>query len=141
MRPRRSRDRFKSGTYGTVLGSVFTSPKSDRIVSYSRAGDSAIWTGHYLAAESYRYKVTRDAAALSNVKRTLEGIRLLVDVTGTDLLARAAMPADSPFAEAVAREEAQHGIHSGKLGGKEDRWVGGTSRDQYCGVFFGLSVA
>ncbi len=127
--------------YGTVLGPVFASPESDQIVSYSRAGDSAIWTGHYLAAESYRYKVTRDVDALSNVKRTLEGLRLLVDVTGTNLLARAAMPADAPFAEAVAREEAHHGIHSAQLNGKKYRWVGHTSRDQYCGVFFGLSVA
>ena len=43
--------------------------------------------------------------------------------------------------ERGTREEAHHGIHSAKHSGKEYRWVGHTSRDQYCGVFFGLSVA
>src|SRR5262249_12039556 len=57
--------------YGTVLDPVFASsdPNSSdyfRIVSYSRAGDSAIWTGHYLAAEAFRYRVTGSGEALDN---------------------------------------------------------------------------
>ena len=41
--------------FGTVLDPVFAGAQSNEIVGYSRAGDSAIWTGHYLAAESFRF--------------------------------------------------------------------------------------
>ena len=39
--------------YGTILDPIYAAPDSDEIVNYTRRGDSAIWTGHYLAAESY----------------------------------------------------------------------------------------
>ncbi len=45
--------------YGTVLDPIFAGPASNQIVGYTRCGDSAIWTGHYLAAEAFRYQVTR----------------------------------------------------------------------------------
>src|SRR5687768_8871917 len=35
--------------YGTIMDPIFSSPDSDVIASYTRTGDSAIWTGHYLA--------------------------------------------------------------------------------------------
>ena len=127
--------------YGGILDPVFAAPDSEEIVSYSRAGDSAIWTGHYLAAEAFRYKVTGAGAALQNVQRALAGIRSLADVTGTNLLARAFVPADSPYAAAISSEESHNGVFRGGLDGNEVLWIGRTSRDQYCGVFFGLSVA
>src|SRR6058998_610527 len=132
--------------YGTMLDPVFASPDPSSpdfstIVGYTRAGDSAIWTGHYLAAEAFRYKVTASAEALQNVKGALAGLRSLVDVTGTGLLARALVPVDSRFAEAITQEEASNGIFKGTLQGREFFWVGDTSRDQYSGVFFGLGIA
>ncbi len=63
--------------FGTVLDPVFASADSDQIASYRRCGDSAIWTGHYLAAEAFRYKVTRAADALDNVKKAIVGIKTL----------------------------------------------------------------
>ena len=36
---------------GTILEPVLADRNSDQIVGYSRCGDLAIWTGHYLAAE------------------------------------------------------------------------------------------
>jgi hypothetical protein len=127
--------------HGTVMDPVFASPESDDIVSYTRAGDAAIWTGHYLAAESFRFGVTGSPEALANAKGAVQAIRTLIDVTGTDLLARAVLPVDSPYAEAIAQEEARHGIFAATLGGTSYRWIGNTSRDQYSGVFFGLSLA
>lgn len=50
-------------------------------VSYGRLADSAIWTGHYLAAESFRYAATNDPAALSRVQEIIQGIRRLLDIT------------------------------------------------------------
>src|SRR5688500_7159822 len=85
--------------FGTVLSPVHASPESAQIVGYSRCGDSAIWTGHYLAAEAFRYAVTRSPEALAAARLALRGIHSLVAVTGQDrLLARCVLRADSPFA-------------------------------------------
>ena len=50
--------------FGTILDPIYASPTSDQIVGYTRCGDSALWTGAYLAAEAFRYNVTRSADAL-----------------------------------------------------------------------------
>jgi len=127
--------------YGTILDPVFASPESDQIVGYARAGDSAIWTGHYLAAESFRYRVTGSPEALENVRRAIAGIRALIDITGSNLLARSLFPVDSVYAQAIIDEEGRHGIYRNFLNGQEYYWIGNTSRDQLSGVFFGLGVA
>lgn len=127
--------------YGTILDPVFAAGDSNQIVGYSRCGDSAIWTGHYLAAEAFRFNVTRSADALENVRAALSGLQSLVDVTGTDLLARCLVPVASPYAAGITQAEAQHGVHLSTLHGVAHYWIGNTSRDQYCGVFFGLGVA
>jgi hypothetical protein len=92
-----------------------------------------------LAAEAFRYNVTKSPEALDNVRAALAGIESLLDVTGTNLLARCLIPVTSPYAQAITTEEAGHGIYQNKQFGWS--WVGGTSRDQYSGVFFGLGVA
>jgi hypothetical protein len=125
--------------FGIVVDPVFDSYEGDQIVSYTHCGDAAIWTGHYLAAEAFRYDVTRSEEALDNVKAAIGGIASLVNVTGTNLLARCFVPMDSPYAPAITQEEARHGIYSNM--GFGYYWIGNTSRDQYSGVFFGLSVA
>ena len=125
--------------YGTIIDPVYASPTSNEIVNYTRCGDSAIWTGHYLAAEAFRYNVTGDATALTNVKAAIAGIQALVNVTGTNLLARCLFPANSPYAQSISGEESSNRIYSNPATG--DQWVGNTSRDQYSGVFFGLAVA
>jgi hypothetical protein len=127
--------------FGTILDPVFPTSDGTQIVGYSRCGDSAIWTGHYLAAEAFRYNVTSAVDALDNVRAALGGLQSLVEVTGTDLLARCLVPVSSPHTAAITQEEAQHGIHPSTVNGVPFYWVGNTSRDQYCGVFFGLSVA
>jgi hypothetical protein len=40
--------------FGTILDPIFAAPDSEQIVGYTHCGDSAIWTGHYLAAEAFR---------------------------------------------------------------------------------------
>jgi hypothetical protein len=51
------------------------------------------------------------------------------------------VPADSPYAAAIQHEESRHGIYYSSLGDQAYFWIGNTSRDQYSGVMFGLSVA
>lgn len=127
--------------HGTILDPVFKTPDSEEIDYYLRGGDSAIWTGHYLAAEAFRYRVTSEPEALENVQGALAGIRLLLDVTGNDVLARCVFPTNSPYAAQLIAEENRHGIYRNTLNGQEYYWIGNTSRDQYSGVFFGLGVA
>lgn len=123
--------------FGTVVDPVYASPDSSDIAGYTRCGDSATWTGHYLAAEAYRYKVTADPDALDGVRRATAGLKSLVDVTGTDLLARCIVPMDSQYAAWITSEEAHNGVY---ISG-QNFWIGHTSRDQYSGTFFGLAVA
>jgi hypothetical protein len=125
--------------FRTILD-PFLDPQGN-VTGYTRCGDSAIWTGHYLAAESFRYAVTRDPAAQQNALVALDGIRTLVDVTGEDLLARCAFPKDSAFAAGILHEEQHHGSFEGACQGQPCYWIGNTSRDQYIGVFFGLTAA
>ena len=125
--------------FGIIVDPIFASPDSDQIVGYTRCGDSAIWTGHYLAAEAFRYNVTKSAEALDNVKAALGGLSSLLNVTGTNLLARCLIPMNSPYAQAIIQEEGSHGVYQNTGAGYY--WIGNTSRDQYSGVFFGLGVA
>jgi len=125
--------------FGTIMDPIFATPDSEQIVGYTHCGDSAIWTGHYLAAEAFRYNVTRSPEALDNVRVALAGIESLLDVTGTNLLSRCLIPMASPYAQAIIKEEASHGVYQNAQ--YPFYWIGGTSRDQYSGVFFGLGVA
>lgn len=127
--------------HGLILDPIFAAPDSDEIVAYSRGGDSAIWSGHFLAAEVYRYLALRTDESWHSMIDAVRQMRKLVDVTGTNLLARVCLPADSPWAESVASEERNNGIYESTLDGKPHIWVGNTSRDQYLGFLFGLSVA
>ena len=57
------------------------------------------------------------------------------------MLARCLVPATSPYAGAITHEEARHGVRVSVMNGTTYYWLGNTSRDQYCGVFFGLAAA
>jgi hypothetical protein len=133
--------RARHAPYGAILDPIFVAPDSEELLTYTRCGDSALWTGHFLAAESFRYKVTRSAEALDNVMVALHGIRTLLDATGSDLLARCAFPENSPWAADLISQEREHGARTGIVDGEKWIWIGDTSRDQYLGVFFGMTVA
>lgn len=122
--------------FGMVLDPLYASAVSGQIIGYTRCGDSALWTGAYLAAEAFRYKVTQSADALSGVKMALAGLKALTDVTGNNRLARCMVRADSPFAAGIVSEESKHTINQNPPW----IWVGDTSRDEVVGVFFGLGV-
>jgi len=123
--------------FGGILDPIFATSTGESITGYTRCGDSALWTGHYLAAESYRYRVSGDPAALANAQGALAYLKTLVDVTGTDVLARCIVPMNSNYSAGITSEESANGIHASG----DNYWVGNTSRDEYIGVFFGLSVA
>ncbi len=123
--------------FGTVLDPIFASATSTQIVGYTRCGDSALWTGTYLAGEAFRYQVTGSAEALDNVRAALAGLKSLADVTGDNRLARCIVRADSPFAAGIESEEAHNTVHQAGA----FVWLDNTSRDQVVGAIFGLAVA
>ena len=124
--------------FATIVDPIYD---GEALVGYTRCGDSAIWTGHWLAAESFRYAVTRTPEALAAVRRAIDGAWILVEVTGRNSLARCAIPSDSPWRDRLLAEEAHHGSYSGSINGRPYVWIGNTSRDQYAGMFFGLGTA
>jgi uncharacterized protein (TIGR03437 family) len=126
--------------YGAILDPIFALTDSDQIADYTRCGDSALWTGHYLAAEAFRYKVTQAPDALAHVASAVASLKGLADVTGTNLLARCMVPAGSPYAASISTQEAANGIYTNNSP-PGWIWVGNTSRDEYSGALFGLSVA
>jgi uncharacterized protein (TIGR03437 family) len=123
--------------FGTILDPIYASVSSHQIIGYTRCGDSALWTGAYLAAEAFRYKVTQSPDALKNAQAALAGLKGLSDVTGNNLLARCIVQADSPYAQGIASEESANGIHQAAPW----FWVGNTSRDEFVGAIFGLGAA
>ncbi|MEZ6189246.1 MAG: hypothetical protein R3F62_30120, partial [Planctomycetota bacterium] len=143
--------------HGLVLTAIVDTPATDTwlaayrnggpgvqgaVVDYEDGGDSAIWTGQYLAAQSFRYAATGSALAQDSIGHTLKGIGALLDVNGgTGLLARTAAPETSLAGQQIASRGA---FRSAQLHG--ETWIGwqgtnGISRDQYSGVVFGLSAA
>jgi len=123
--------------YGAILDPIYASPTSTQIVGYTRCGDSALWTGAYLAAEAFRYNVTQDASALANAKQAIAALKGLADVTGNNLLARCMVPVNSPYAQGIESEEAANGVHVTT----DWVWVGKTSPARYIGATFGLASA
>jgi uncharacterized protein (TIGR03437 family) len=123
--------------FGTILEPIYASPTSDQIIDYTDCGDSALWTGAYLAAEAFRYNVTQAADALNNVRSALAGLKALSDVTGDNRLARCMVPVNSPYAASIASQESSNTINQSPSW----IWVGNTSRDEVVGAFFGLGAA
>lgn len=50
-------------------------------VGYDCDEDSALWTGLYVGSQAMRYLTSKNAEALGNVRKSLKGIFMLVDVT------------------------------------------------------------
>jgi hypothetical protein len=86
-------------------GAMLSFDRRSGNITYGREADSAIWTGHYLAAEAFRYASTGSTDALTRVKQSLAGVKLLYAVADAafdhgkigaaedGLLSRTAIPA------------------------------------------------
>lgn len=113
------------------------------ILTYHQQGDSCAWTGYYVAAESYRYRVTGDPDARSNVIKSLGCLLALEAVTGKPgFVARFVGPAAPPFLGGPSGcLDAQdcHVLGAGPFAG--NYWIGNTSKDQYLGWFYGMAHA
>ena len=101
---------------------------------YRSAGDSTIWTGAYIAAQAFRYRVTRDDAALDNIEKCLRAFVQLHDMAGRQgFIGRA-------FG---TREELGNGrdVVAGVGSYNNLCFKADTSRDQYTGIYMGCGLA
>jgi hypothetical protein len=141
------------------------SPKPNAYVGFP---DTAIWTGHYLAAEAFRYQVCarREANGRENTAGghqeareralyVLSGIEKLFQVTGVPgLMARCALPDHSPLQtdpplnlpknpnvyKPVVLKDSDPAVPPATWRGY-GRGQHPVSRDQYIGVLLGLAFA
>lgn len=126
---------------GSVMDPQYLLPEGDEVWNYVRCGDSALWTGHLLAAEAFRWSMTRDEDALDGAWAAMRAIRRLVEINGVGVPARCAFPANWEFAASAADQEKDNGVYQADIDGEPYIWIGNTSRDQYLGLLFGLNAA
>src|SRR5690606_34197077 len=75
------------------------------VVDYEGGGDSAIWTGHYVASQAFRYGVTGESEALDNLAHAVAGVdNLLDDIAGSSLLAHVEGRSCTPRAAPTNRD-------------------------------------
>jgi hypothetical protein len=136
------RDGMAAGGVGSAR---YSDPPAYATIEYMDGiGDSAIWTGTYLAAESLRLKATGAADARANVNHLAAILHTWLHVSGQPgLLARFAAPSGTVWPFTVGDLNcASSTCHCNVpyAGGTWD-YVGHISRDQYQGVMLGLALA
>ena len=109
--------------------------------AYYNYGDSAIWTGTYLAGAAYFYAVTKEPYARANLDKSLAATTRLREITGVPGLIGRAYENDEWVGKAdhphIIPNEAEHRylVKDGPYKGW--RVLTTASRDQYTGVFWG----
>ena len=91
--------------------------------------NDGLWTAMYVAAESFRFKVTGDAAARDNARQGMQAILRLEQITG-----RPGFPARS-FIKVGEDEQPKDGEWH-DTPDKAWRWKGDTSSDEIVGHYF-----
>jgi len=137
---------------GFVCDLVYRVPNDPDSSWYWHISDNdGLWSADYLAAECFRYAVTRAADAKANARACLDGLMRLVAVPGlSGFLARAAYRADDDTVLAVAGEwhlsAALQGHPGGAPSGSPERadgkwiWKGDTSSDELDGHMFAYGI-
>jgi hypothetical protein len=94
----------KAAFYQDGLTNEFVGPTGMVLRGVSRRGvplddqSSALWTGVYAWTQALRFRNTGDAAALTDLRRTLIGLLTLMDITGDPrAFARTLRPAGPPL--------------------------------------------
>lgn len=136
---------------GLVTSVRFADSQDDRIVSYEDLDQSAIQTGFLLGAQAHRFVVMREARSLTDISNLLSGVERLLR-TGPK-------PGFIPCFVGPADDPAYRPIYSTYGGADPDRpgfgrlafsskdtngtpvvWLGGTTRESYAALNFGLGL-
>jgi len=133
--------------FGTVLDANMAKGDADGTPqSYWHFGDSAIWTGHALAAEAFRYAVTKSERATQIASKLLTGLESLVQLTDRPgLLSRCLIPHESEHFKTLEAEtdlkKRRDRFFIGSLDGRQYGSLGHITRDQYAGALMGTGLA
>ncbi len=139
--------------HGLNVDLVWADRDRSALEQYTGLGDSAEWTGHYLAALAFRHHVEPTPSTYDAIMDTLDTFDLLTLVSGRDgYIARYAGPADDPYYARYYRNYYRRArIHRLFLGREKKAyrgeapyddlvWLGDSSRDVYDGIHFGLAA-
>ncbi len=130
---------------GQVAGLFFTAPDLQTVLQYQDLGDSALFTGTYLAAEAWRYKATGSPDALANMTALVQTIHMMWNVApqSPGWLARYAAPSNSSavLLSSITQDTTQPNHSNGFYDGQSYVWMGAVSRDQYEGAMLGYAAA
>lgn len=117
--------------YGLVSRSKLEIPGDLNSNVLIPSNNDGLWTGIYLAAESFRYAVTRSEEAKANAIRSFEAMERLEKVTGIP-----GFPARS-----IIKPGDPEGKGDWRLShGKKWKWIGDTSSDEMVGHFFAYPI-
>lgn len=135
-------DYLKDGhlPYGQVVDVWWDSHDRNSPVMYDTVGDSACWTGHYLAALACRYAATSDPATLQDIDDVLDAFDMLTQITGrSGVIARFGGLTSDP-AYQLYYQNYGNGAYTGVAPWQNYTWLGWPSRDTYTGYMFGMAM-
>jgi hypothetical protein len=136
------RDGMASGSVGCAR--YADPPAYTQIITMNDSGDSALWTGTYLAAEAARLQATGAPDARANVRSLAAIVHDLLNVSGTPgNLARWATPQSRTYPFDIPDYKCSDTrVHCGvTYQGQSWDYVGHVSRDQYQGIVLGAALA
>ncbi len=106
--------------------------EAGQLVNFEDDSDAGLWTGTYIGSQAMRYLVTKDPEALKNVKRSLKGLFILMDITGNQKeFART-------LASFVPGQPVPDKWHQGKVPFDNIIWLEGGSADMLKGLAHGF---
>lgn len=130
---------------GAIGSAHFTDPGTWSTVDAMHGiGDSAIWTGTFLASEAFRLRATGSPSARSRVRALVDTMHLWLNVAGEPgMLVRWAKESTKTFPFSIPDYDCSATrVHCGvDYQGKKYDFIGHISRDQYQGVMLGLATA
>jgi len=132
---------------GAMINAEYTDASHTTLAYYWGTADAAIWSGSYLAAESWRLLSTGSADAAAEVSAKVAMLHDWFKVTGdVGYVARLAVPRALAIpmeynwqGQAYCTDPTRH-CNVDFKSAKWD-WLGGLSRDAYTGVMLGLGMA
>jgi len=71
--------KYRLNDFGMVTYAWFNT--EDKVIGSVYDYDSCLWTGMYVASQAMRYQVTKEPVAIENMKRSLRGMFILLNIT------------------------------------------------------------
>jgi len=124
---------YRLNQYGIASYASFNT--ADQKVGDVMDYDACLWTGMYVASQAMRYQVTKEPTAIENMKRSLRGMFILLNITDDKKqFARSIMPYKG-------NENLGERWHRGTGEYSEITWLDGGNNDMVRGITHALMWA